>query len=238
MFLAIDESIAQQSVTLGCLCVPIEDLPKFEADHIQKRLEQKVWGEIKWERISKIYLEKYKTIISSYLLKKSVTFHSWTYNKPSPKEIHDFYGGDSNKVIYKHAYILIRSVIRKCRNSGYRGPFYIVSDSTGKLGQQEYKITKNLLTTDPRFSPPLKLDFCSQGNSQVCGALQICDICTGATRYLSVHDVKKDPEAANEIVKMLEKINNGIPINLLTPTFPNLFDFKIHHCEPHFTTRN
>lgn len=230
MFLGVDESFNGDYTTLGCIAIPLNLLPDYEKDYISTRLKEKVWAEVKWSKLTESYLGKYKVILKNYLSQKDVTFHSWTYKKPTREELNRFYSGDKDKVIYRQAYLLLRNVIRKVSNSGNEEPFYIVADETGPLGLEEYKITRDLLVGDKYINPHPKLEFCSQGNSQICGALQICDVLTGATQFL--YDSKKvvDDYTANELICFLKEINKGVPINNSCPAFPRLDDFKIHHC--------
>lgn len=230
MFLALDESYGSSKTTVGCLCLPVDDLPKYEALFIQKRLKEKVWGEIKWKYLSEEYLSKYKVLVSSYLSPASVTFHSWTYSRPSQKILRECYGGNGSRVVYHHAYMLIRNVIRKCLNENLREPFYIVPDSSGRMGEEEYRIIRDLLLQDSSIKPQPKLDFCSNGNSAVCGALQVCDVCTGATQFVYGEIVRQNRKVAKEFVRLLVQINKGIPINYSPKTLPRLSDYKIHHC--------
>lgn len=230
MFLAVDESFEGPHTTHGCLCVPLEKLPEYEGIHIKKRLEHKVWAEIKWEKLSSSYLPKYSDILRSYLSQPDVTFHSWTYEKPTAKEIKEFYADSKRKIPYCHAYMLIRSVIWKCQNDGYRGPFYIVPHTTGKVGEEEYETTRELLLKDRNIYPRPRVEFCSQGSAQVCGALQVCDICTGAVQYKYDPSLTESKSNADAIISLLESLNGGIPITYSPIKLPSIKEFKLHHC--------
>lgn len=230
MFLALDESIGSTHETLGCLCFPESIMPKLEAQFIQHRIEHKVWAEVKWQRLCAPYVEKYEAMVRDYLAPDDVTFHSWTYRIPTAIERRSFYDGiDASLVVYRHAYLLIRTIIWKCRNNGYTGPFYILADESGKLGRNEYKITQGLLKRDPKISPPPVIDFCMTGSSTACGAMQITDLITGAV--MSHYDEKfSKQDSCTKFIKMLAEINGGIPLDLSSRTLPKLHDQKLHHC--------
>lgn len=229
MFIALDESISTNFLTIGCVVLPKAKLPELEKKQVQTRLDYKLWGEIKWSKGTQSYLEKYKLFLGNYLLDKEVTFHSWTLKRPTADEIRRYYDGDGKKILYKHAYLLIRNVIRKCRNAGYKGEFYVLPDTTGEMGKNEYVETQKILKSDSNIYPPATVEFCAEGNSQVCGALQVADLCTGAVGYTYEKDFK-DTSYSEGIVDYLKEINGGIDINFEYPSLPRMKQFKLHHC--------
>ncbi|HET9412475.1 MAG TPA: hypothetical protein VFO38_06610 [Candidatus Saccharimonadales bacterium] len=216
--------------TIGCLCFPRAIMPELESVFIADRIKHRVWAEVKWSRLCTPYCDKYKSMVSNYLASSQVTYHSWTYSIPSAEERKQYYNGsDSSKIIYRHAYLLIRTVIWKCRNSGYRGPFYILADETGKLGREEYKITQELLKNDAKIDPPASIDFCNTGNSTSCGAMQVVDLLTGAV--MSQYDEKfSKQDACIDFVEHLTALNNGVPLTFSSPGFPRLGAQKMQHC--------
>lgn len=229
MFLALDESFSNGFTTIGCLCLPIDKLREKEEKWIHNRISEKIWAELKWEKVCVNFLEKYKKFIVDYIEDDEITFHSWTYKTPSGNEVAKFYSGDSSKVFYCQAYLLLRSVIRKCLNGGYDNNFYIVVDETGKRGSQEYVKTKQMLIDDNNIRPRVIIEHCGQGNSSVCGALQISDICTGAVRY-AYENRQTATSPSDEIKELLEKINKDIPLNYSPARLPKINEFKFHHC--------
>ena len=217
-------------MTLGCLCVPIKYLPNLEAQFVSKRIEHRLWAEIKWNKITTNYLPKYLDFLSTYLANNKVTYHSWTYLKPTRQVLDGYYGGDKECVLYRQTYLLIRNVIRKYHNSSYNGPFTIIPDETGSRGQREYKSTHDLLNSDGYIKPKPNIEFCAQSDSKVLGALQICDLCTGAVHYLYDHELSQDTESANAVINLLQNINSGIPINYSPISLPKVEEYKLHHC--------
>ena len=125
--------------------------------------------------------------------------------------------------------MLIRSVIWKCRNSGYSGSFYILADESGCLGTEEYQTTKKLLLTDSKIRPKPVIDFCTTGNSNSCGAMQVSDLCTGAV--MSKYDSSYSSQTAClEFSRHLVNINSGIELNFSPRNLPKINDLKLHHC--------
>lgn len=229
MFLAIDESHSNSFTTIGCLCLPLKNLPKYEAEYISKRLEHKIWGEMKWTSLSLSYLNKYENVVESYLKQHDVTFHSWAYRHITKLELKKYWDDDETKMFYCQAYLLLRNVIRKCLNQGCHNNFYIVPDTTGMRGKREYLLTREYLVNDNSIKPKPIIEFCDQGNSQICGALQITDLCTGATRYKYQKETN-DTSVSEEFVKFLEKLNSNIPLNYADEKLPDLYKYKMHHC--------
>lgn len=236
MFLAIDECFGtshSQYVTIGCLSIPQDNLSEFEKEFIENRMHHKLWGEIKWSALSSSYLNKYKEVVSSYLGHDKAIFHSWTYKRPTTAEIREHYSSqDPARVIYQQAYILIRTVIWRCRNVGYNGDFYILADQSG-FGSEEYQTTMRLLQTDSKIRPAPEIPYCNVGNSISCGALQIADICTGATHsyydsnMLGNTEAKK--EATKALVSHLEAMNGGLHLNTSRTNFYTMYTQKLHH---------
>lgn len=229
MFLALDECIGKEFVTIGCLCLPQEKLSGIEKGFVDTRLKQRCWGEIKWSKITETYLEKYQELTDIFLLQPEVTYHSWTYKKPNAVARARYYGIGTSQddVIFRQAYLLIRSVIRKCKNNGYRGSFYIVSDDSGS-GPKEYKKTNELLQGDSNISGSTEIEFCSTGNSAVIGGLQVVDLCTGAVTSSYEKELRNQPN--QKFVEFLVKRNSKVPLNFSPPKLPKLHDHKLHHC--------
>lgn len=229
MFLALDESIGSTHVTIGCLCIPQSRMSSLEKAFIDKRLELKCWGEVKWSKITTSYLPKYLELLKTYLYDDEVTYHSWTYKIPSSRDRKQYYGENvsEDQVVFRQAYLLLRSVIRKCKNNGYNGSFYIVADDSGS-GLVEYRKTNELLSTDPNIRGETILDFCSTGNSAVLSALQAVDLCTGAV--MSCYDSSFNTTNGRKLRQELEALNSGVPINFSPTRLPSLTDAKLHHC--------
>lgn len=230
MFLALDESLGTTYNTISCVCLHEETLVELEKNLVKFRLDNKLWGELKWQKISSRYTDKYIQFLEHYIGAAGVTFHTWTFKKPTRKELIDHYDSDKSKIVYVQAFLLIRSVIWKHRNSGYKGSYYILADSTEERGIYEYKTTNRLLRNDRRIFPKAEIDFCSTGASHICSALQIADLLAGATNHKYELCSTGFEAGQNKIIDYLEEKNNNVPLNLSAPKLPKLYEFKIHHC--------
>lgn len=227
MLLVLDECLEGKKKVLGCLCLPSEIFPDLEKQVSKVRLVEKLWGELKWNKITDGYFTKYSKVISNYFSSSQVTFHSWSFEIPDPIAMRTYYENNPKTVIYKQAYLLIRSVIRKCNNAGYTGSFYILPDETGSLGNTEYRKTQKLLTDDTKIQPKAVIDYCMPGNSACCGALQVVDLCTGAVNCL-LNNLKPS-NVQKKLIEALEEINGDISIISELPTLPKLYEYKMHY---------
>lgn len=228
MFLALDESFEGDYCSIGCVCLPSDKLPELEHRASQYRLKERLWGELKYSKITNTYLQKYIGFLEVVFSFEQLTFHSWTYKKPSAEEIRDFYLNEAGTVMYRQAYLLLRSIIRKNINSGYRGSYYILPD-TSERSIREYATTQKLLASDSNINPKPSIDFCSEGNSAVCSALQAADICTGAVQSL-YSSAASSKDCVKSIVDSLQTINSGVPIDNSPTRLPALADYRLHHC--------
>lgn len=228
MFLALDECKGNDFVTIGCVCLPKVKLSNLEKNFIDSRVTERCWGELKWSKVTENYLEKYKNLSDVLLSDSEVTYHSWTYKKPSAivRARHYGIGTSQDDVIYRQAYLLIRNVIRKCKNSGYDGAFYIVADESGS-GQEEYKKTNELLRNDTNIRGKTTIEFCSTGNSAALGSLQVADLCTGAVT--SYYEANLRNEANQKLVEHLVELNSKVPLTFNPARLPRLQDYKMHH---------
>ena len=228
MFIALDECIGKKYTTLGCICLPKQELPALEKSFLERRLQEKCWGEIKWSKITDNYLGKYKHLADVYLKHESATFHSWTYEKVGVTDRLLHYGGASqDDIIFRQAYLLIRSVIWKCSNYGYREPYYIVADDSGK-GVREYKKINELLQKDSAVKRQAAIEFCSTGNSAAFGCLQIADLYTGAVA--SCYDELGNPTSI-ALRDYFQSANKDVPLSFSPAKLPTLDAYKMHHCK-------
>lgn len=226
MFIALDESIGEKFVSIGCLCLPLNEVAELERKFITKRIEFKCWGELDWDSLSNQYLQKYIEFLKEYLTPKNVTFHSWVYPKPSSKEIDLYYQGNTDKVLYMQEFILLKNVLRKCVNCNYKN-VYILLDNRDNVNK-EYALTKKYLNESTEIYPKPNINFFQAVDSKICGAMQIASICTSAVRQ-NYDDKSMDSRNCDIIVDELIKLNNGIDIVFNPKHLSPMFRYKFHH---------
>lgn len=202
--------------------IPLDNLPDFEKEFVKLRIKHKLWGEIKWERISQNYLEFADLMRSNW-----ISFHSLCYPTQTPQEIKDKFQGDSNKPQYVFAYTLVRYIgTMLIASKAMPTRMYILPDESGPVGHQEWKNSAGYLKKDSKLSG-IEFDFCSQGTSHCVGALQISDLLTGAVAALK-NNVTLNQVQEN-FISRVQSINNNQPLLFNYPYTTPLHNIKVNH---------
>ncbi len=221
MFFSIDESCQGHIKILGGVLSPINAIEEYERIFARLRIENKLFGEIKWGEIDQ-YADRYLKFLDIFLDDKASTFHSICYRESSSK--------------YHAAYSLIRTVTWKIENhckqtkdfSYMIEPFYVLFDNNENEGQVGTMEIKDINPRDPKFKIPL--DFCNQGTSHILGHLQLSDLLVGAVSY------RVNNFAANEnqeiVINHIISKNEGIDLNFSSSKMPRLDEYKIQMFDP------
>lgn len=211
MFLAIDESMtARGNGVWGGLLLSDEAFKNFEADFLLLRLKHKIFGEVKWAKISSVYLESYLSFVDLFFDTDTVTFHAFRFRL--------------RKQQYNAAYTLIRQVTWKLENSGINEPLWVLFDKDGALGAMETKKIREFASVDRRFKQ--ELAFCEQGSSHVLGCLQVADILTGAMRS-SLYGASGAKKQVYDYI--LNRNEKPLDWAMNFKRLPSLYDHKIHY---------
>mgnify|MGYP001021838431 CR=1 FL=1 len=221
MFFSIDESCDNQTKILGGVLSPNDNIPEYEKKFAQLRIENKLFGEIKWGEIDQ-YAERYVKFLDIFLDDTTSTYHSICYRDNSGK--------------YHAAYSLIRTVTWKIENycrkindfTYMKEPFYVLFDNNESEGQIGTSEIKEINPRDPNFKIPL--DFCNQGTSHIIGHLQLTDLLTGAVSY-RVNNLSPNKNQARIIDHIISK-NQGIDLNFSANKLPGLYEYKIQMFDP------
>ena len=237
MFLALDESKGYGKNVLGLIAIPRTDLPQLEADFCSVRLNTKLMGEIAWERISDMYVDRYFGFIDLFLKHPETTFHSIAYSSELGK--------------YRAAYSLIRTTSWKLWNANIRAdrslfilfdqddeaypkPEIVVEDGVMLEVVQEFKdeydAIKRLAKNDGHFRHPIC--YCNQGVSHQMGVLQLTDLLTGAMNAVIN---KKDnlTKAKKRFIEHIETaIGHPLDASRAEVKLPQLKDYKTHFFDP------
>lgn len=180
MFVAVDESLEYPLKTISAVCLPLSHLISFEKKWLKIRINNKVWAEIKWEKITKQYVDKYKKFIDLFF-SSQCTFHCWAYRSPSASIVKKYFRGDSSLPFHTTAYNLLKNLSRKIeRHYGEECSdhcLYVVADKGSRKGEIQWKKTNEFLSSDRNV--PLKVEFCDEGNSAICSLIQIADLLGG-----------------------------------------------------------
>ena len=214
MFLFIDESQSksQEYTCFGCLCIEDKAFYNLEAKLLKGRVDTKLWGEIKWSKIGSkqsAYNKKYKQLFELYISEPKLTFHSYAYDKKLAGSRGRELKKDPNRP-FKQVYPLIKNVIRKCQNHGYKGEYYIIADNFPGA-PAGYKQIREYLNRDRQILPTSIIAFCSVADSAIVAGLQMVDICTGiiSTKIPKGYQPDKiNPDKA-AIMRCLEGFNKN-----------------------------
>jgi len=165
MLITCDESTEYKIKVVGSISIPFEDFLKFESFVNSERLEQKVFGELKWQKIQQDgkYLNFYLKLITELFSYPQVIFHSNSYK--------------GNK--YKASYALVRSISWKMQNISKLCEIGILFDYEGKKGVEETELSRDIFQKDIKH----KVIFCTQIDSKIFNIMQITDILTGCVSY-------------------------------------------------------
>lgn len=214
MFLFIDESKQYTKKVFGGILLPISLVPDVEHDFAALRIKHKLFGELKWELISRLYYERYYSFLDLFLDNKNITYHSICFR-------------DMNRR-YNAAYTLIRTITWKLQNCGSKEPLYILFDNDGNIGSSEIQKIKDYAKNDRQFK--LEIEFCNQGTSHVMGCLQLSDILTGAMAN-QINHLKLNPYGQATVDHIISK-NANVPLGYAPASLPSLKDYKIHYFDP------
>ncbi len=203
MFLLfLDESIKGPRNIVGSISISKDDFIKFESECIGLRLDNRVFAELKWEKVGNEgkYFDFYLAIIKKLFSFKSARFHSYEYTE--------------NK--YRVAYALIRSVSWKLQKIKHSGPLGVLFDEDGPKGKKEIETSKEFFKKDKQFKHSLL--FYTQTNSALFNVLQITDIITGAMAYkINKQYHRFNNQTKEKFLKTLEVLNENEDISLCSP---------------------
>lgn len=182
MLLVVDECNKNDKKCVGVLAIPLENLPLLESKWIKKRIEAKMWQELKWEQLreSNNRNERYKPFIDLFF-EFDMAFYCWSYKEPDSKTLKLRFEGNYALVFHKKAYSLIRNTSKKISwHNKYNGSsfnLYILFDKGTHQSQEQINKSRELLESDRKVS--LDLNFIGETDSKTTAALQICDLLTG-----------------------------------------------------------
>lgn len=195
MLITCDESIEYKIKIVGSVSIPFDDFLKYESFVNAKRLENRVFGELKWQKIQEEgkYLDFYFTLIKELFSYPQVVFHSNGYK--------------GNK--YKASYALVRSISWKLQNMDYLNAIGVLFDYEGKRGVEETELSRDIFQNDIKH----KLIFCTQIDSKIFNILQITDILTGCINYKKNIDEittkRQGSEVKENFINKIEKEIDG-----------------------------
>ncbi len=203
MLITCDESMEYRIKVVGSISIPFDDFLKYESFVNEERLKNRVFGELKWQKIQDEgkYLDFYLALIKELFSYPLVIFHSNSYK--------------GNK--YKASYALIRSISWKLQNMRDLNEIGVLFDYEGRKGVEETELSREIFQTDIKH----KLIFCTQIDSKIFNILQITDILTGCVSYKkNIQEIitkgQKNEVKENFIKKIEKEIDDDNDCTLTT----------------------
>jgi hypothetical protein len=212
MFLAIDECVEGEKKVFGGVLLPLDFVPSLEADFVRLRIQRKLWGELKWNRVDQ-YWSRYTDFVQLFFNAKKATYQGIIFRNPSKR--------------YNAAYILLRTITWKLQNFGFSGELYVLFDESGSFGNEELKKIRAFAQNDLKFK--IKLSFCNQGTSHVIGALQLADLLSGAVHAeINKLSLQKEKKSFYEYIYN----ENKQPLSFRNSRLPKLYEQKMQIFDP------
>lgn len=210
-----DESIRYNRKVVGAISISLDDFYKLEEAVTRYRFENKIFAEIKWEKVKNDgkYINCYLKIIKMAFSVPSLRFHS-----------NSFTGSQ-----FKASYALVRSISWKLKRLNYFDDIGILFD---KCEEKETVITRERLNRDQDFYN--NIIFCTDTDSKIFNTMQIADLLTGCMAYkLNVVNGLIDDEQINEhklkFIKQVELMDDGLEIDTALTNLWGYDQKKIQH---------
>ncbi|MBU1102757.1 DUF3800 domain-containing protein [Patescibacteria group bacterium] len=220
MFIGCDSSGYLQKdryLTLGTVWISKEQLPKYEEAVCLFRLKNKLWGEIKWEKITPQKLKEYKLFLNISLADFSPEIKIILRDKKI--RVPKGYFKNKGEMISTFYYMLISNHIgRKTQKTS----FDILLDKENWINEQSLNLKGFLQFSFIKGNCGHLLNHLSQCDSKICSAIQLCDLVIGAvSAKLNQNRISNDKK---EIIEHIEKILNH-PFD--KPTLPSAKKFNL-----------
>lgn len=210
-----DESIKYNRKVVGAVSVSLEDFYELEKSIAAYRIENKIFGEIKWEKVKNDgkYVNCYLKIIERAFNLSSFRFHS-----------NSFTGNQ-----FTASYALVRSISWKLKRLNYTGDMGILFD---KCENKETAVTRERLNVDHDFYN--NIIFCTDTDSKIFNTMQIVDLLTGCMSYkINLINNEIKPNEINEhkisFIKRVESMDDNLEIDTSLGSVWGYNQKKIQH---------
>lgn len=208
-----DESVKYRLKVVGAISLILSDFYTLESEINKLRVENKLFGEIKWEKVKNDgkYINTYLHMLNVAFNLKSLRFHS-----------NSFSGNQ-----FKAGYALVRSISWKLKKIKYMDEVGILFD---KCQDKETKTTREILEYAPDFYN--KLMFCTDTDSKIFNTMQLTDILTGCMAY-KLNVINGNITNVNKHkISFIEKVELKVDGLDMETSFSSLWDYdakKIQH---------
>lgn len=209
---------------IGSAWIPKDQLPKHAEAVFSYRLEEKIWGELKWSFITPQRINEYEKFITlslkNFPVDIQVILLDKTINKPS------YYDNSLGKMFSATYYVLIKNQMKRLPvvNS-----LDILLDRESWVRDQSLNLKQFLESFFIKGNLNKKINHLCQCDSKICPLSQLCDIIIGA---ISTKWNRNLTDISDDRKKIIECIENNLNHSLTEQTSPNT-KFNLWVMRPH-----
>jgi len=208
---------------IGSTWIKKEQLPKYEEAVISFRLKNKLWGEIKWEKITPQKLKEYKEFVDISLKQFSSGVKIIIRNKKLYPSTNCF--ANDGEMLSSFCYLLIsRHLKREINKTKGISSFDILIDEEGWMRNQSINLKSFLEMSLVKGKIKQSINHLSQCDSKICSFPQFCDLIIGAVSAKlnqPTENISKDRQ------EMITYIENVLKCSLSAPTLPSAEKFNL-----------
>ncbi len=213
---------------LGSVWIPKEQLSQYERAIVNFRLQNKLWGELKWEKITPQKLKEYKEFLTISLRKFPTEIKILLRDKKIEPPEGRF--ENEGELISTFFYTLIGNHMpRVLQRIPTTRSFHILLDKEGWAREQSLNLKDFLEFPLVLRGFKQSIDHLSQCDSKISSLLQFCDIITGAVSAVWNQRQTDISDDKGKIIKHIENILNH-PLN--TETLPGATKFNLWPWRP------
>lgn len=206
---------AEKYWVIGSLWISKSLVPECAKIATAYRIENKIWGEMKWGGITHQKQQEYKNFLTTLLRDSPAEFRGMIIER-TLVDLEKFHNGDRNVALAKFVYQCLGYkmswMIRHDRKTSNN--FYILMDNEG-WAETNYLDLKSHLQDNLDFAGyGRSIEYLAPVDSKINSLFQVCDIITGAIS--AVWSQIELSEDRREIVNHVESILGG---KLSVPNF-------------------
>jgi len=214
---------------LGSAWIPKEQLPHYEKAVCDFRMQNKLWGEIKWTSVSPQKLKEYKHFLKLSLHEFPIEIKVMLLDREiiTPK----YYDGDEGKMLSTFYYTLLKNHMPRLSSLKSRASSFDILIDKEKWVRDQSLNLKNFLSEFLSLKDSQKsISHLSQCDSKVCSLLQLCDLIIGA---ISATWNSKEVILLSDKKEIIKHIEDLFELPLNEPTFPTETKFNLWLMKPY-----
>lgn len=207
---------------LGSIWIPKKQLPEYEEAVCHFRLENKLWGEIKWGEVTPQKINEYKEFLTLSLQEFPIETGVMVLDKEIVTP--EYFEYDKGKMISTYYYRLITHRMKQLSQTKEEiTSFDVILDKEKWIREQSLNLKGFLELFLIRGGFSEKINHLSQCDSKICSLLQLCDLITGAI-FAKWNQPEEDiSDDRKEFISHIESIFNH-PLDIPTSSTATKFN--------------